>query len=160
MHPNEKLVRSFYEAFARKDWRAMEAAYHPDVHFTDEVFDLHGKSAGRMWRMLCEKGADLEVVMTRAKADDRRGSAHWDATYTFSVTGRKVLNRIDATFEFQDGKIVRHIDRFSFWKWARQALGPVGAILGWTPLVRTKVKKTALGNLEQFSKNIGDTAPA
>ena len=55
-----------------------------------------------------------------------------DANYTFSATGRKVVNRIDAVFEVRDGKFVAHYDSFSFHKWAAQALGGVGSALGWT----------------------------
>ncbi len=30
------------------------------------------------------------------------------------------------TFEFRDGKIYQHTDRFGFWRWSRQALGAAG----------------------------------
>src|SRR5688500_14161736 len=115
----------------------MAAAYHPEAFFSDAVFTrLHGAEIGNMWRMLCERGKDLTLEFRDVKADDVRGSAHWDARYTFAATGRKVLNQIDAEFEFKDGKILRHKDSFDFWKWSSQALGPVGKLLGWTPLIR------------------------
>ena len=66
------------------------------------------------------------------------GRAHWVATYTYSATGRPVENRIDATFEFRDGRIVRHRDRFDLYRWARQALGPKGLLLGWLPPVQAR----------------------
>ncbi|MEP7356378.1 MAG: nuclear transport factor 2 family protein, partial [Anaerolineales bacterium] len=69
--------------------------------------------------------------------------------YTFS-TGRKVLNIIDAEFQFQAGRIVAHRDRFSFWRWSRQALGPTGLLLGWTPLVHNKVRAIARARLDKF----------
>jgi hypothetical protein len=87
------------------------------------------------------------VTFRDVTADDARGSAHWDARYTFTQTGRKVLNRIDAAFEFAGGAIVRHIDTFDLYRWSRQALGPVGMVLGWTPLVRNKVRKSAASAL-------------
>ena len=87
---------------------------------------------------------------TAADADDATGVAHWDARYSFSATGRKVLNRIDASFRFRDGLIVHHVDRFSFYRWSRQALGPVGLLLGWTPLVRNKVRAQAAKGLAEF----------
>ena len=46
MSRNTELIDGFYAAFARRDWRAMAACYHPRVHFSDEVFDLHGADAG------------------------------------------------------------------------------------------------------------------
>ncbi|HET9043130.1 MAG TPA: hypothetical protein VFN70_08290, partial [Burkholderiales bacterium] len=67
-----------------------------------------------------------------------------------SPTGRRVHNVIDATFEFRDGLIVRHVDRFSFWRWARQALGATGWFLGWTPLVRDRVRSEARRGLDAF----------
>ncbi len=149
-HANETLLRDFYRAFGQKDWKSMEPAYHADVHFTDPVFDLHGPRVIGMWRMLCTSSTDLSLVNPFVEADDRTGRARWEATYTFTLTGRKVLNRIDATFEFRDGKIVRHIDDFNFWKWSSQALGPTGILLGWTPLVRAKVQRNANARLEKF----------
>ncbi|MCB0245996.1 MAG: nuclear transport factor 2 family protein, partial [Anaerolineae bacterium] len=59
-------------------------------------------------------------------------------------------NRIDASFRFQDGKIIQHRDSFSFWRWSSMALGPVGMLLGWSPLVKNKVRRQAAHNLERF----------
>ena len=77
-----------------------------------------------MWAMLCARATDLQVSASDVQADDLRGRAHWDASYTFGQTGRKVLNRIDAEFEFRDGLIIRHTDTFDFYAWARQDWGP------------------------------------
>lgn len=155
MHPHAQLIERFYAAFARRDWAGMAACYHPQVHFSDEAFDLHGADAGMMWRMLCTNGRDLQLEVSGIVADEREGRAHWDARYTFSATGRKVLNRIDARFVFRDGLIVRHIDRFDFWAWSRQALGLPGWLLGWTPLLRTKVRERAAKSLAAFAAKPG-----
>jgi ketosteroid isomerase-like protein len=154
MDAHAALIERFYAAFARRDWQAMAACYHPEVHFSDEVFDLHGPDAGMMWRMLCTNGRDLELSWRDVAAEGDIGRAHWDARYTFSATGRTVLNRIDATFTFRDGLIVRHVDRFDFWAWSRQALGAPGWVLGWTPLLRGKVRATAAKNLAAFSRKV------
>ena len=151
-HPHAALIERFYAAFARRDWEAMAACYHSDVHFSDEVFDLHGADAGAMWRMLCTSGRELHVKASGIAADDRQGRAHWDARYRFSATGRAVHNRIDARFEFRDELIVRHVDRFDFWRWSRQALGVRGWLLGWTPLLRRKVRAQAAVNLAEFKR--------
>src|SRR5947207_613457 len=109
MHPHEALIQRFYAALHRHDAADMIACYHPEVEFSDPVFrDLKGNKARAMWQMLCERGKDLEVVASDIHADDATGRAHWDAHYTFSQTGREVLNRIDARFEFRDGLISRH----------------------------------------------------
>ena len=64
-------------------------------------------------------------------------------------------NAIDATFEFRDGLIVRHVDRFDFWRWSRQALGPIGLLLGWTPILRRKVRRTVRRTLDAYLQKNG-----
>jgi ketosteroid isomerase-like protein len=154
MHPNEGLIVVFYRAFAARDADGMAACYHPRVHFTDEVFDLHGPEVGAMWSMLCERGADLEIGFSGIEADDREGRAHWEASYTFGATGRPVRNSIDARFEFEDGKILRHVDAFDFWKWSRQALGLPGWLLGWSGLLRGKVAAKATRQLAKYQDSL------
>jgi len=157
MHPNAETIKRFYAAFAELDPEAMAACYADDVRFDDEVFSLRGKAQVMgMWRMLCEatraKGQDVwRLEASGIEADARTGQAHWDAHYRFSATGRLVLNRIDAAFSFNpDGLIVTHRDRFDFWAWSRQALGAPGWLLGWTPLLRNKVRQQAAANLRKF----------
>lgn len=150
MHPNAQLLQRFYEAFQRRDGEAMAACYHPDAQFSDPVFtDLRGAEVGAMWRMLCGRARDLDVSFRDVQADAAQGSAHWEARYTFS-TGRRVHNRIEAAFEFRDGLILRHRDRFDLWRWTRMALGPLGVALGWSPLVQGKVRRTARAGLSAF----------
>lgn len=151
MHPNEALIRRFYEAFARRDADAMVACYAPDVHFTDPAFgDLHGPRAGAMWKMLCGRAPELKVEASNFSADDRAGAAHWEAWYPFSATKRRVHNVIDARFEFRDGLIVRHVDSFDFWRWSRQALGAPGLLLGWSGMLQNKVRGQAVKGLDAF----------
>jgi ketosteroid isomerase-like protein len=153
MHPHETLIRAFYEAFARHDAEAMARCYHADVFFTDPVFQsLRGRAAGDMWRMLLSRAKDLEVTLDAADADDDGGTARWTARYTFTRTGRPVVNHVAAMFAFRDGLIVRHYDNFSFWRWSRQALGPVGMLLGWSQLIKWKVRKDAAQALERFTE--------
>jgi ketosteroid isomerase-like protein len=151
MHANEALIRRFYDAFARRDGDAMAACYSPDIAFSDPVFPmLRGEEAGDMWRMLVGRAADLSITLDRAAADDEGGSAQWTARYTFSRTGHKVVNVIEARFAFRDGKIVRHVDLFPFWRWASQALGPVGKLLGWFGPLKAKVRSDAAKGLAAF----------
>jgi ketosteroid isomerase-like protein len=158
VHANEEVINKFYEAFAKRDHEGMASCYHDEIRFSDPVFpNLEGPAAGAMWRMLCERGADLVIEHSKVSASDTEGSAHWDARYTFSATGRKVLNRIDASFRFKDGKIIQHDDVFDLWAWSRMALGLPGMLLGWTPIIRNKVQGQAGGQLKRFMEknNIG-----
>ena len=148
---NAQLLERLYEAFDRRDGDAMAACYAPDAHFNDPVFgDLSGEEAGAMWRMLTGRATDLGVELREHRADESSGSAHWVARYTFTQTGRAVVNDVHAEFRFGGGLITEHIDRFSFWRWSRQALGPSGTALGWTPLLRRKVGANARAGLDAF----------
>lgn len=151
MHNNQALITRFYEAFSERDHAGMAACYHADIHFEDPAFpDLNGPEAAGMWRMLCERGADLQLTFSQVTADDDGGAAHWEATYTFSATGRKVHNKIDARFKFKDGLIVEHIDSFDFWAWSKMALGAPGYLLGWTSFLRGKVQSQAGSQLKKI----------
>jgi ketosteroid isomerase-like protein len=146
----DDLIKGFYEAFARHDGDAMAACYAPDAHFSDPVFtDLRGVEPGAMWRMLTGRAEDLEVRLAEHEAADGHGSAHWLADYTFR-TGRKVHNDVHSEFRFENGLIKEQRDSFSFYGWARQALGPVGLALGWTPIVQGKVRREARAGLDEF----------
>lgn len=150
---NIALIERFYRAFGRCDAEGMAACYHPEIRFSDPVFtDLEGERAGNMWRMLCGRAKDLRIEASAITADASSGSAHWEAWYTFSGTGRQVHNRIDARFLFRDGAIIEHHDSFPLWKWTRMALGPAGLLLGWTPLVKGKVRAQAAAGLDEFER--------
>jgi ketosteroid isomerase-like protein len=145
------LIELLYGAFAERDGDRMAACYAPSATFSDPVFGaLDGREAGGMWRMLTGQAVDLRIELLDAQAEGERGSAHWRAHYTFSQTGRPVVNDVHASFRFADGLIVEHIDDFDFYRWARQALGPRGLLLGWTPFVRSAVRARARASLEQF----------
>lgn len=150
MNSNEQLIHSFYSAFEKGDYIGMQACYADEVVFNDEAFlHLNAKETKAMWHMLLQSGLS-KLTFNHIKANEYQGSAHWVAEYTLSVTGRFVVNRIDASFEFQNGKIIRHTDHFNFYLWARQAFGPIGILIGWTPFFKNKVRKTARARLDAF----------
>jgi ketosteroid isomerase-like protein len=151
MNPHEDLIKRFYTAFQRRDGAAMAACYHAEVRFSDPVFpDLRGARAGAMWKMLTERGKDLKVEFRDVRASGDQGSAHWEAWYTFTQTGRRVHNVIDAAFGFRDGLIVSHIDRFDLHRWAGQALGLPGKLLGGTALLQGRIRAMAARGLEAY----------
>jgi hypothetical protein len=149
------LITGFYAAFARRDWAPMAAAYRPEASFRDPVFRLEGWRIGAMWRMLCERGVDLRIEARVLEASDRHASAYWEAWYRFSASGRPVHNRIEAKFLLQDGTILEHQDSFSLYRWASQALGPRGRLLGWLPPVRHAIRTQAARGLERFIADHG-----
>ena len=150
MHPNAQLITDFYQGFNRQDPAPMVKVYAPDAEFSDPAFpNLHGDEIGDMWTMLCGRAKEFSLTFRDVQADDHTGRAHWEADYLFQG-GRKVHNVIDATFTFRDGKVIKHVDAFDFWRWSRQALGTTGALLGWTPWLRGKVRAQAAANLARY----------
>ena len=153
MHPNEQLIHQFYNSFKRLDWQGMSACYHPNIEFSDPVFGaLKGREVSAMWQMLCAGAVNFELQFSQVQADDTQGRARWEASYTFSKTGRRVKNIIFAEFRFVDGKISRHSDHFSFWRWSSMALGPAGVFLGWSGYLRRKAQQHALSALKLFMR--------
>jgi ketosteroid isomerase-like protein len=153
-HPHAALIERFYSSFARKDAAGMNVCYHADVEFSDDAFGtLNAAEARAMWAMLCERGTDLRVEYRDVKADDKTGSAHWEAWYTFAATGRPVHNVLEARFEFDDGLIRRHQDSFNFGRWAGQALGLPGKLLGRTPFFKKAFRRRARALLDEYRRN-------
>jgi len=150
---NRELILKFYSSFAAGNAEEMVSVYSDDIHFRDPAFgDLYGKDAKDMWRMLLKNSkGDLKISFSDVQAGDKNGSANWIATYTFSKTGRHVINKIHASFEFSNGKIIRHVDSFDLWKWSRQALGLSGMLLGWTPFMKNKINSQAKALLKKYN---------
>ncbi len=151
MHPNEQLITNFYKAFGERDFAAMNACYHPEAEFSDEVFtQLKGKQVQAMWHMLCSASADLVVEYRNVAANELHGQCFWDAFYTFSVTKRRVHNKVTSGFTFKDGLIIQQQDSFDFYAWSRMALGATGLLVGWLPFTRNKIRAQAAKNLAEF----------
>ena len=130
----------------------MTNCYHENIVFQDPAFgELHGEEAKSMWRMLIERGGGkIKIGYKNIQADRTKGSAEWEAIYIFSKTGRTVHNKIKASFEFEDGRIIKHTDRFNLWKWSTMALGPVGFFLGFTPIIKNRIRKESRKLLAQY----------
>jgi len=152
----EDVINAFYEAFKAKDGDKMASFYHEEIEFTDPAFGtLKGERAKNMWRMLTQNARDLEVETSNISCSEDKGTAHWEAKYTFSQSGRSVHNKIDAQFEFKDGKIIRHIDTFNLHKWAKQALGFKGWLIGGTSFFKKKLNAQTNRLLDKFEKQNG-----
>jgi len=143
----------FFEAFQVRDFYTMGLLYANHAAFSDPVFPrLTAQGARLMWQMLLSEAEDLDLQVNVLEDSASRGRAEWTARYTFTPTKRVVVNRVRTTMTLAAGKIVQHVDEFSLWKWAGQALGWKGWLLGGTPLVRDKVRRQAARSLKEFAQ--------
>lgn len=148
---NLSLIAHFYQCFNAKDFAGMQACYHADAQFHDPAFgDLNATEVKAMWEMLLSRAPDLAVSYCGATADGDNGTVHWRASYTFSSTGRNVINNVDAAFKFKDGLIIKHIDSFNFYAWAKQSLGIMGLLFGRTDFLKKKVRAKATNALHDY----------
>jgi ketosteroid isomerase-like protein len=149
---NTALIEKFYTAFQKLDYATMQSCYEENAIFNDPAFGvLEGDEVRAMWEMLCKNAKDFSLTFSNIQLEDEEyATCNWVATYTFSRTGNKVVNKIKAYIRIQDGKITEHTDHFDIWKWSRQALGLSGWLLGWSRFFHAKVRATARLNLEKF----------
>lgn len=154
MPPNvnaPETIERFYRAFQKGDHAGMVACYHAEIEFSDPIFgELKGPQVVAMWKMLLERGKDMRVTYSQVQADTQQGSGHWEATYTYSPTGRTILNKVRSSFRFKEGKIIAHHDNFNLWRWAALALGAKGLLLGWLSPVQQTIRKSARARLDEF----------
>ena len=155
MNGNDPIIERFYTAFAQLDYRTMQQLYSPEPIFNDPVFGiLQGAEVGAMWEMLCRNACNFSLRFSDIQwLDAEYATCRWEASYTFSKTGRKVINHIKAHLRIENGCITEHTDQFNFWAWSRQALGLSGLLLGWSGYLQNKVRANARKSLDRFMED-------
>ncbi|SRR6056297_1130057 len=151
----KNIIEEFYEAFSNLDAENMVKHYHSDVVFWDPAFgELRAERVKNMWRMLChsQKGKGFKVKYQVIGFDTEKANAQWEAFYTFSPTGRKVHNKISASFVIKNGLIIEHKDEFNLYKWSKQAMGIKGYLLGHTSFFRNKLRQKTNLMLSKFEE--------
>ena len=147
---NQETIERLYAALGRRDGEAMARCYTETATFTDPAFGaLEGPEVGAMWRLLTSRSSDIVVQVSNIVVTGEEGSARWVARYGYGPKSRPVINRISARYRFRDGLIDEHIDSFSMWRWTGQALGWLGWIFGWTPMVTRRVQAQARASLDR-----------
>lgn len=149
---NRQVIEKFYTAFQQLDYETMNECYSDDIIFSDPVFlTLKDDYARGMWEMLCKNARDFSLSFSNIQLlDEEYATCEWTASYTFSATGKKVVNKIKAFMRLKDGKIIEHSDAFRLSTWIAQALGWKGKLLGWTGFMKRAVQIKAKKNLIAF----------
>jgi ketosteroid isomerase-like protein len=144
MEQKIQVINSFYNAFNQRNAAQMLAHYHTNIVFNDPVFGvLQGQQVHKMWQGLCKRATNLKVTVNNIEVlDEQYTKTQWTASYLYGGK-RPVTNNITAFMKFDGDKIIEHSDAFSMHKWAAQAFGFTGWLLGWTSFFRRKVSATA-----------------
>src|SRR5687768_13093284 len=160
MQTNADVITRFYTAFQKLDHQTMNSCYSDDIVFSDPAFGLlRGDEAKYMWEMLCTNAKDFSLTFSNIQLlDEEYATCNWVATYTFSKTGRRVVNKIKAFMRLKDGKITEHSDAFRMSVWAAQALGWKGQLFGWMGWMKRKIQRNARNNLIRFIEKKNEAA--
>ena len=152
MVTNKELINNFYAAFQKLDYQEMANCYSKEIIFYDPVFELlKGEEVKYMWEMLCKTAQQFSLTYGNiVELDDEYCTCDWVASYVFSKTGKKVVNKIRANMRFANGEIIEHSDAFSLHTWSKQALGLPGLLFGWNSFFQRKIKNQAKKNLIKF----------
>ena len=144
MKLNEDVVKDFYSAFAKLDYKTMQDCYSDDPVFNDPVFGIvQGSDVKLMWKRLCRNAKNFSLTYDSVKCDGEYCTCNWIARYTFSKTGRTVVNNVKSYMRIVNGKITEHTDDFNIYRWSRQALGLTGILLGWSGYLKNKIRRQA-----------------
>jgi hypothetical protein len=143
MHSHETLLRRLFDRLAARDAHGAAYCYHPGIFYTNPLFPrLRAGEVCDFWSMVFEDLDELEIAIDGVQADDDGGHVAWRASYRFGRKRRGVTTAGRSMFAFRDGLVCRHYDYFSHWGWAKAALGPAGAALGWFGPFRWAVRQT------------------
>lgn len=151
------VVQKFYEGFKKLDAAAMNSCYSADIVFYDPVFGiLKGFEATCMWEMLCATAKDFSLSFDNIiDLEEGYCTCDWVATYTFSGTGKTIINKIRANMLIEEGKIIEHSDAFRVHNWSKQAFGIWGILFGWNSIFQNKIKNRARRSLMKFMDGKG-----
>lgn len=116
---NRALAEQYFEAFGRRDGKALEALYRPDATFKDDMFDLSKRSSIlNMWAKAPPFATFTSEIVS---AEGNQVKARWVVDY--EMFGNKVHNEIESTITFDaQGKISAQHERWDRTKWMSQAL--------------------------------------
>lgn len=150
-HPNAVLIEELLGALSKGEGARLATFYTDDARYEDPLCGtVKGDRIGRMWIVRTGEHR-VGVDVHSHEAGDTKGQARWMQTTVHPETRRKIAVEVRSTFTFRDGRIAEQRDAFSFYRWARQALGMLGWTVGWTKSVRVSMQRGFHGELENLN---------
>ncbi len=154
------VAQRFYEAFTVRDHYTMGLLYAEHATFSDPVFQLlNAKGTRLMWQMLLSRAEDDFGIEYR---HSRRRTFTCTCQLGCAVhvlrhrtAGEEPCDDRDAAGRRQDRAAGRHVQPVALVfasAWAQKA-----RLLGWTPIVRNKIRAQASAALRDYARKV---APA
>jgi hypothetical protein len=148
------VVDRFFGAFAKADPVAMHDCLHEQISYSDPLFpDLRGGRVGLRWHWLLRHATEVKLQYQVMFADDRKTQAKVELSYRWR--GRAVALPILSTFALWDDLIVRHVDEYPYWLYARQVHGASGLVLGKFAWVQSVVQRRAAAEIDELASGAG-----
>ncbi len=133
----------------------MSKCLHPQVSYSDPLFtDLRGVRVGLRWQWLLHHATDFKLQHQIIFWDERKAQVKSDISYTW-LEDRPVHHQVLSTLTVWDDLIVRQVDEYPFWPYARQAYGVAGRLLGGIPWVQSVVQRRAMQAVEELATSAG-----
>ncbi len=123
----------------------MESLYDPNVKWKDTIFSADNRDQLMgIWRfeLAPSVGGKITYQILSTSAPDAQGNTNvevkWRDVYNF--LGKPIDHSIDATLTVdKDGKIVSHLENYSWSEWAHQAFPYLGGLVD-NPLVASTMR--------------------
>jgi hypothetical protein len=159
LHPNVVLLERFYTGIQNSDIAAIRTCYAPNV-----VLLRPG-----LWRATRRQdGSDVgHVIQPRRAPADHLQRPIRRRLHRLGTLGSPLRVRQDRApgpqpdhlrISLRRARVAEHRDSFRVYRWAAMAIGPVGRLAGWTPLLRSALHKETVRLLDRFQANLDHEA--
>ena len=138
-----ELVKQFYHALDKGDYKSVIDLYHAKAIYRDELFDLQGLEIHALWYRATRPEMNFSAKLESIREEGDVIKTDWEIGYTLDVIKRRIKLKEIGTFKFEDDKIIEHTDEYDFWSWCTQVLGPIGRVFGWSNWLKSRARYQA-----------------
>ena len=144
-----EIVNEFFASLKSKNIENLKKIYHTQIMYSDPLYGLlHNEDVFKRWQFFCNENKIENIEILDIKEYDHEyAMAHWDCTFYYGITHKKVTLSIKSFFKIENNVITEQSDAYRLSKFISQAYGIKGLLFGWIKFMQHRVKRTALKNL-------------
>ncbi|HZU99771.1 MAG TPA: nuclear transport factor 2 family protein [Planctomycetota bacterium] len=123
------IAKQFFDAFCSGDMKTLDQLYAPNVKWSDPILSFDDRSGTMgMWRWEAAQHPKFSYELGAVTGDTVKVTWHAD----YKLNGNPIHNDVTATLTIDDeGKVVKHVDDYSWEKWSSQAFPGLHASAVW-----------------------------